>query len=125
MPASAPVRRYVTGYMPARVRRLATAAVSASMWAALFLRGQRPNRKASLGAMADDLRWPTTPLISVPLELEVDDEQGARTATAVAVRYVAMARAEAAKAGVTAQKVSYLDAEAARSNLEERAPKSR
>ncbi|MBO0839016.1 MAG: hypothetical protein J2P28_26385 [Actinobacteria bacterium] len=104
--------------MPARVHRLAVAAVRSAMWTAYYLRGVRPDRAAALDALANDLGWPTDSLRQLLAPVASEDEANARRATAIAVRYMELVRKLAANKGVRPKRISHDAIEAYRSILE-------
>ncbi|MBO0683086.1 MAG: nucleotidyltransferase domain-containing protein [Candidatus Dormibacteraeota bacterium] len=118
LPASHPLARFLHGYMPARVHRLAVAAVRSAMWTAYYLRGVRPDRAAALDALANDLGWPTDSLRQLLAPVASEDEADARRATAIAVRYMELVRKLAANKGVRPKRISHDAIEAYRSILE-------
>ncbi len=118
LPASDPLAQYFRGYMPARARGLAVAAVRSAMWTAFYLRGIRPDRKMALDTMADELGWATQALGDLFVPIDGEDEPSARAITRVAARYVHLVRKLAAEKEVNAKRLGYRSIAAYRLILE-------
>jgi predicted nucleotidyltransferase len=118
VPISDPLAAYYRGYMPARVHGLAVAAVRSAMWGAFYLRNQRPDRKAALDTMADELGWETVALGDLFVAIGGADEPAAREMTRVALGYVDLVRNLAADKNVRAKRLGYRSIAAYRLILE-------